>query len=85
MQEEELNNQNSIGQSKMTTKWTIISNNKSVEIFMDPIVTYGLSAIVLRAKDNNLLMVFQNIARCMNLRLHCQIKKSSWEKYDKDD
>lgn len=34
-----------------------------VELFIDPLVTYGLSTIVLSVKDNNILIALQNIAR----------------------
>lgn len=42
---------------------------KLVELFIDSIVTNGLSTIVLRVKENNYLIALQNIARRMILWL----------------
>ena len=47
-----------------------------VGIFVDPAVTYGLSTIVLRVKDNNRLKAIQNTARRMILLLYSRRAKT---------
>lgn len=45
------------------------TTNLSIELFVDPIITHGLTTIVLRAPDNKRLMAMQNTARRMILGL----------------